>query len=138
MDDLGSSVLSQAVAVRLLESVDAVTALRRGQVEARFEAMSKALTRLLPDWKWRKPAGGLTLWVRIPRGNASELAQVAARHGVSVLPGPICSPTNGFGDHLRLAFVPEPEEIREGIERLARAWAAYAPAKGARAARVLV
>src|SRR5450432_2663962 len=88
MDDLGSSVLSQAVAVRLLESVDAVTALRRGQVEARFEAMSKALTRLLPDWKWRKPAGGLTLWVRIPRGNASELAQVAARHGVSVLPGP--------------------------------------------------
>ncbi len=136
MDDLGSSVLSQAVAVRLLENVDAVTAQRRVQVEARFEAMSKALTGRLPDWTWRKPAGGLTLWVKLPHGNASELAQVAARHGVSVLPGSICSPTNGFGDHLRLAFVPEPEEIREGIERLARAWVKFGAAREVPRARV--
>ena len=136
MDDLGSSVLSQAVAVRLLDSVDAVTALRRRQAGARFEAMSRALSRRLPDWEWRKPAGGLTLWVRIPRGSASELAQVAARHGVSVLPGSICSPGNGFGDHLRLAFVPEPEEIREGIDRLARAWEKYGGAREAPRARV--
>jgi hypothetical protein len=28
--------------------------------------------------------------------------------------------------------------MKEGVERLARAWAAYAPTKSARAARVLV
>ena len=85
---------------------------------------------------WKKPAGGLTLWTRLPRGNAAEFAQVAARHGVSVLPGPVCSPSNGFADFLRLAFVPEPEEIREGVDRLARAWEKYGARKDTARARV--
>ena len=54
---------------------------------------------------------------------------MAARHGVAVLPGSVCSPSNGFPDHLRLAFVPEPAEIREGVDRLARAWEKYAVAR---------
>jgi len=55
---------------------------------------------------------------------------------VAVLPGSVCSPTNGFADHLRLAFVPEPEEIREGVERLARAWNKYGVARESARARV--
>lgn len=136
MEDLGSSVLSQIVAVRLLEDADAFTKLRRRQVEARLEAMTRGLSRRLPDWTWKKPAGGLTLWARLPRGHAAEFAQVAARHGVAVLPGSVCSPSNGFGDHLRLAFVPEPAEIREGVERLFRAWQKYALARDGSRARV--
>lgn len=136
MDDLGSSVLSQAVAVRLLENADAFAKLRRRQVEERLDAMARGLARHLPEWSWKRPSGGLTLWVRLPRGNAAEFAQVAARHGVSVLPGSVCSPSNGFADHLRLAFVPEPAEIREGIERLARAWDKYGVARDTARARV--
>ena len=136
MDDLGSSVLSQAVAVRLLENADAFAKLRRRQVEERLDAMARGLARRLPEWTWKKPAGGLTLWVRLPRGNAAEFAQVAARHGVAVLPGSVCSPSNGFPDHLRLAFVPEPAEIREGVDRLARAWEKYAVARDTARARV--
>jgi DNA-binding transcriptional MocR family regulator len=136
MDDLGSSVLSQLVALRLLEDAEAFAKLRRGQVEARLEAMTKSLARRLPEWEWKKPAGGLTLWTRLPRGHAAEFAQVAARHGVAVLPGSVCSPSNGFGDHLRLAFVPEPSEIREGVDRLARAWEKYAAGKDSARVRV--
>jgi DNA-binding transcriptional MocR family regulator len=136
MDDLGSSVLSQAVAVRLLENADAFAKLRRRQVEERLDAMARGLARRLPEWTWKRPAGGLTLWVRLPRGNAAEFAQVAARHGVAVLPGSVCSPSNGFPDHLRLAFVPEPAEIREGVDRLARAWEKYAVARDTARARV--
>ena len=135
MEDLGSSVLSQVVAVRLLENADAFTKLRREQVEERLDAMTRGLSRRLPDWTWKKPAGGLTLWARLPRGNAAEFAQVAARQGVAVLPGSVCSPSNGFTDHLRLAFVPEPAEIREGIERLARAWSKHAAARETSRAR---
>jgi DNA-binding transcriptional MocR family regulator len=136
MDDLGSSVLSQAVAVRLLERADEVAKLRRRQAGERLEALAKGLARHLPDWTWKRPAGGLTVWVKLPRGRAAEFAQVAARQGVTVLPGSVCSPTNGFADHVRLAFVPEPDEIREGVERLARAWNKYAVARESARARV--
>ena len=136
MEDLGSSVLSQLVAVRLLEQADAFAKLRRLQVQERLDAMTKGLARRLPEWTWKKPAGGLTLWTRLPRGNAAEFAQVAARQGVAVLPGTVCSPSNSFGDHLRLAFVPEPAEIREGIERLARAWEKHASSRENARARV--
>lgn len=136
MEDLGSSVLSQVVAVRLLEQADAFAKLRRVQVQERLDAMTKGLARRLPEWTWKKPAGGLTLWTRLPRGNAAEFAQVAARQGVAVLPGTVCSPSNSFGDHLRLAFVPEPAEIREGIERLARAWEKHASSRENARARV--
>jgi len=32
-----------------------------------------------------------------------------------------------FGDRIRLPFVLGPEEMREGVDRLARAWAEYEP-----------
>ncbi len=138
MEDLGSSLPGQIMAVPLLEKRAAVAELRRRQIEGRLEAMAKGLERRLPEWTWKRPAGGLTLWVRLPRGQGAEFAQVAARHGVSVLPGPVCSPTNSFGDHLRLAFVPEPEEITEGVERLSRAWEKYAAGRDASRGRVRV
>ncbi|MCA1582602.1 MAG: PLP-dependent aminotransferase family protein [Acidobacteria bacterium] len=138
MEDLGSSLPGQMMAVQLLERTEAVGALRRRQVEERLDALVKGLTRRLPEWSWKRPAGGLTVWVKLPRGQGAEFAQVASRHGVSVLPGPVCSPTNSFADHLRLAFVPEPEEIREGIDRLARAWDKYAAGREAARGRVRV
>ncbi|MGH9366829.1 MAG: PLP-dependent aminotransferase family protein, partial [Thermoanaerobaculia bacterium] len=64
--------------------------------------------------------------VRLPRGNADEFAQVALRHGVSVVPGSLASPDGGFADHLRLPFVLDREPMEEGVRRLARAWGGYA------------
>ena len=138
MEDLGSSLPGQMMAVMLLEKRAAVAELRRRQVEERLDALAGGLTRRLPDWTWKRPAGGLTLWVRLPRGQGAEFAQVASRHGVSVLPGPVCSPTNAFADHLRLAFVPEPEEILEGVDRLSHAWERYAAGRDATRGRVRV
>ncbi len=138
MEDLGSSLPGQMMAVQLLEKTAAVGELRRRQVEERLDALVKGLTKKLPEWSWKRPAGGLTVWVRLPRGQGAEFAQVASRHGVSVLPGPVCSPTNSFADHLRLAFVPEPDEIREGIDRLARAWDKYAAGREGTRGRVRV
>jgi len=90
--------------------------------------LEQALAATLPDWTWRRPAGGLCLWVRLPRGNAEELARHALRHGVGLVPGPTCSPRDAWETWLRLPFVLEQEQMLEGIARLARAWEAYAPA----------
>lgn len=125
--DLGSAMLSQLVAVHLLSRADEVRARRREQVMRQRDAFASGLRRLLPDWSFALPEGGLSMWVRLPHGDASELAQVAQRHGVSLLPGPAVSPGGGNPQHLRLVHVHEPAVITEACERLARAWSAYAP-----------
>ena len=54
-------------------------------------------------------------------------SRLAARHGVVVRPGPLASPDGGFRDHIRIAYGTSPERLVEGVDRLAAAWAAYAP-----------
>jgi DNA-binding transcriptional MocR family regulator len=127
--DLGTSVLSQLVATRLLERTEEVKRRRRQQVRERRDALANALRELLPSWTWQTPSGGLSLWARIPHGDTRAYAQEALRQGVAVLAGPTISPDEAHADHLRLVFVHEPAIVREGIERLARAWKAYSPTR---------
>ena len=65
------------------------------------------------------------LWLRLPAGDAFELAQVAARHGVVITPGNGMSADGSFPGHVRIPFVEQPETIRLGVERLGEAWRAY-------------
>jgi len=125
--DLGSSMLSQVVAVRLLERADEVRRLRRAQITSHRDALAAALRERLPDWSWTPPEGGLSMWVRLPHGDASEFAQVALRHGVSLLSGSTLSADGGHPQHLRMVYVHEPAVIAEAVGRLATAWQAYAP-----------
>ncbi|MBV9507289.1 MAG: hypothetical protein JO323_20030, partial [Acidobacteriia bacterium] len=70
-------------------------------------------------------AGGLFLWVKLPAGDARQLAQTALRHGVVILPGPLMSPGERFAGFVRIPFIAEPESLRAGIDRLAAAWREY-------------
>ena len=140
MADLGGSLIGQLVAVRLLAEADRVRAIRRREMRERLERLTGLLAKHLPEWTWIEPAGGLSLWVKLPRGDASTFAQVALRHGVAVVPGTLASPGGGWSDRLRVPYVLEAGPMREGVERLARAWEAYAgdEPKRRRAAGVLV
>ncbi len=138
LGDLGNSVVSQTLAARLLPRAEEIRESRRRQIAERLAVMEEELSRLLPEWTWRRPGGGLSLWVRLPRGNAAEFARVALRYGVSVLPGATCSPSDGCSEFLRIPYVLEPEKIREGIRLLARAWNAFAPAEGKKRAALEV
>lgn len=136
--DLASPVLPQAIAARLLPRLEAISEQRSREHGAHVARAVELLGRDLPGWTWQPPAGGLALWVRLPDGDGDEFCQVALRHGVEVVPGSTMSPDGSFADHLRLAVV-EPPLLDEGIARLARAWAAYAPSPAtAPAARVIV
>jgi DNA-binding transcriptional MocR family regulator len=120
-------MLSQVMAVHLLDHADEVRRARRAQVATQRDALALELRQRLPDWSWMLPEGGLSVWVRLPRGDASEFAQVALRHGVSLLAGPAISADGGHAQHLRLVYVHEPAVIAQAVDRLARAWQAYAP-----------
>ena len=140
MADLGGSLIGQLVAVRLLAEAERVRASRRREMRERLDRLTKLLGRHLPEWEWTPPAGGLSIWVRLPRGDANTFAQVALRHGVAVVPGTLASPDGAFADRLRIPFVLDAGPMREGVERLARAWEASAggESRRRRAAGVLV
>ncbi len=139
--DLGTSVVSQAIACLLLGDAQRLREQRRQELGERLAILQDLLPRLLPDWTWRRPRGGMYVWCKLPDGSATELAQVASRHGVLIAPGAIMSPTGRFDDFVRLSFDAEPDPLRAGLHRLAAAWDAYATAvrdRGARRIDVIV
>jgi DNA-binding transcriptional MocR family regulator len=133
--DLGSPWHTQAVAVRLLAETGTAEKERRRESSTKLALLTELVQKHLPGWTWRKPDGGLLLWARMPAGDANELAQVARRHGVAIVPGSANSPEHRFADHVRLPFVAEPAVMKEGISRLARAWQEYQQALGQRGGR---
>ena len=127
-NDLGSPLLTQAIAVRLLAAIDSIRDLRRHQLRIRRDLMANLLRESLPDWKFRLPAGGLFLWVKLPAGDSREFAQVALRHGALILPGPAMSAAEQHSGFIRLPFLAEDETLRNGVRRLSAAWRDYRPA----------
>ena len=129
--DYGSSLLSQAVAVRLFGRLDELATAARLEAADRLEVIEAALRQRLPDWTWTRPSGGPCLWVRLPAGDSMAFAQLAAEYGVIVRPGPSLSIDGSFRDRIRLAFGHDPATLREAVDRLAAAWAAFEPTANA-------
>ncbi len=123
--DLGSSVLSQLIAARLLDQLAEVKASRQRELGERMDCLAAGLRKHLPEWQWLRPRGGLALWVKIPTPTAIGFAQLALRHGVAVVAGPALSPNDRHADRLVLCFHLPPLEIDEGIRRLSHAWRSH-------------
>ncbi|MFF0474720.1 PLP-dependent aminotransferase family protein [Streptomyces sp. NPDC004284] len=102
--DLACSVVDQLVAVRLLDRLPEARARRRAELRGQRDAAEALVRAAAPHWEWSRPAGGPALWVRIPGADTEALAQLARRHGVSVVPGAAFSPVDGFRDRLRLPY----------------------------------
>lgn len=128
--DLGSSMVSQAIACRLLVNHEQVQARRAEMLRSRLDLLERLLQERIPEWRWRRPGGGLSLWVRIPSGDAHAYADQALRHGVAITPGSDLAPDDGFHDHIRINFVVGEDLIEAAVDRLAAAWAAHRAAGG--------
>jgi DNA-binding transcriptional MocR family regulator len=132
MNDLGSPLLEQAIAAQLVPQLERLRADYCTTLRRHLDVITELLADELPEWRWRRPRGGPSLWIRLPSGTAAAYAQVALRYGVEVIPGEVMSPTADHGDHLRLPFTLEPPVLEETVRRLAAAWRAYAPGSDAR------
>ena len=104
----------------------------------RAQTLCEALSELLPEARFVAPQGGYFLWVDLPRGtDVTRLFDAAARRGVHFVKGEDFV-LEGGESSLRLAYSGvTPDEIEEGVRRLADAYAEVAvvaePAAGARA-----
>jgi 2-aminoadipate transaminase len=92
-----------------------------GLLKARRDAMLDGLERHMPAGAtWSRPDGGYFVWLDLP-SEAPTVAQ-GEEAGVTFVPGTDFFADGNGGSSLRLAFsFVSPEEIGEGVERLAGA-----------------
>jgi len=137
--DLGSSLFDQLVVAELFGTPEIIEQ-RRTQLRERRDALAGAIGEHLPEWRFRLPEGGLTLWLRMPHGSATQLAADVETAGVHVAPGPVFSVEGGSDAWLRIPFAKPEAELVQAVKRLADAWRASVPeARGHRdAAKVLI
>lgn len=119
--DLGSSLFDQLVVLELLASDELLLA-RRQQLRQRRDALATALRTQLPDWRFRLPEGGLSLWVRMPHGSATQLAAAMTPHGVHFAPGPVFSVEGGNDNWLRLPFAKPEDQLIQAVQSIATVW----------------
>lgn len=124
--DMGTSAVSQTIGLQLLSQLEAsILAIQRDEVRAALATAEDCLRLHLPDWRWRTPGGGRSIWARLPCGDATHFAQHALLHGVAVTSGAtLCFDASG-DRHVRLPFVQPPGLLAEGSRRLGDAWNAY-------------
>jgi DNA-binding transcriptional MocR family regulator len=119
--DLGSPPFQQAILAALVrDRHDEILKYRADWTRDRYAVMASALSSLLPGWRWSPPAGGLTIWARLPGdADSSAFAQAALRRGVAVIPGRLLSVSGQRSPWLRLAFVRPPSELAVAVQTLA-------------------
>ena len=94
----------------------------RGEYKQRRDAAQAAMKEFLPDLTTTNPGGGFYLWVDLPKGiNSKTMLPRAVENLVAYTPGTAFY-GNGTGqEYLRISYsYPTPENIRVGVERLAR------------------
>jgi DNA-binding transcriptional MocR family regulator len=124
--DIGAGALGQLAALELLRDVESLRAKRVAQGRERLEVLRTELAAALPAWTLGEPEGGWALWAEMGSVDSDAFTAAAAQHGVRVGPGSAHVPGEGSSTALRLAFSPEPDVLREGVRRLAAAWASLA------------
>lgn len=105
----------------------AVAAGLRERRDAMLAALRHRLPALVPD---RIPAGGYHLWLRLPDGaDENALTAAALRAGVAVAAGRAYFAAESPAPFIRVGFADTggPEEVAEGVRRLALALAQVSP-----------
>lgn len=137
--DLGTSLFDQLVVAELMAD-SAIAELRREQLRRRRDALASAICEQLPGWRFRSPQGGLTLWLQLPHGSATQLAADVEPSGVQLAPGPVFSVEGGADNWLRIPYAKPEDQLVEAVTRIAQAWPAHAPdaAQRRRSGRLLI
>jgi 2-aminoadipate transaminase len=126
--DLHTSTFTQFVAYEVARDgfLDKHVKLIRQVYGERRNVMLQALKEFFPpEVTWTHPQGGLFLWVTLPTGiDIQALFRSAIEQNVAFVPGDsfYASDSHEGSRHMRLNFSnAAPEQIREGIRRLAAA-----------------
>lgn len=124
--DLGTSALSQHLAVRLLGQREEIRQRRLDHVRENLVIAERALGTLTPALEWELPQAGLAIWARLPVGTSTRFARHAHDHGVRIAAGEAFSFSGHSNDRVRISLAPPSSLFEEGLRRLGAAWHSFA------------
>jgi len=121
---ISPNMVAQAIVHEFCASgaIDRSIATVKENLRRRAETLGEALERELPEARFVVPEGGYFLWVELPEEiDVAELDQAATERGVKFVRGTDFM-LEGGENALRLAYSGvTPEQIEEGVKRLAEA-----------------
>ncbi|MDQ1290064.1 MAG: 2-aminoadipate transaminase [Actinomycetota bacterium] len=93
----------------------------RAMYRERSRAMLGSLADAIPGARWTIPQGGFYVWVTLPEGlDATAMLPRAVTERVAYVPGTAFYADGQGRRNMRLSYCyPTPEQIREGVRRLA-------------------
>lgn len=124
--DLHTSTVDQAAAAIYLANTDlnAHISMLCQIYRERRDTMLNALPTTVPEGtEWTVPEGGMFVWLRLPgTPDTAEVLREALTHNVAFVPGAPFFATTPDNATFRMSFTTNPpEDITEGMQRLARA-----------------
>jgi DNA-binding transcriptional MocR family regulator len=128
--DMGTAIVEQLAAARLLGVADEWLPERRNVLRTRRALLLTLLDEHLPDWQPDPGKGGMSLWVRLPAPMSSALSAAASRMGLEIPPGPRFGVDGTLERFIRVPFALPDEQLTEAIALLARAWHSVTGATG--------
>ncbi|MEK8169077.1 hypothetical protein NKH77_02280 [Streptomyces sp. M19] len=105
--DLGSPLFEQLLLTELLARPGIVAA-RVAELRERRDALADAVRAECPDWAFRVPDGGMSLWCGLPAPVCQRLVSAAEGKGVLLVPGARFGVQDRLERWLRLPFTQPP------------------------------
>jgi DNA-binding transcriptional MocR family regulator len=120
--DMGTPILEQLAAARLLRRRDDILPERREILRSRRAVLQSLLSRHLPDWQPTAGGGGMSLWVRLPIPMSTALSAAASRLGLDLPAGPRFGVDGTLERFVRVPYALPEEQLTEAVELLVQAW----------------
>jgi len=113
--DLGGPVMEQLAAAHLVRALDEPLPARLSALRDNRSALLELLAGHLPDWETERPAGGLSVWCRLPAPVSTALTVIAPDFGIRLAAGPRFGIGGAFERYLRVPFTLPPEQLETAV-----------------------
>ena len=120
--DLHSSSITQHILNEYLENLKSykkhLNILRKNYFE-KMEFFAKSLEKIIPEFEFERPKGGMFIYGKLPNKNTKELVYKALEKKVVYVPGVEFYVDGNISDEIRFNFShSSKKEIKEGLKRL--------------------
>ena len=113
--DLGGPLMEQLAAAHLVRALEEPLPARLNALRDSRAALLELLAGHLPEWETAYPAGGLSVWCRLPAPISTALTIIAPDFGIRLAAGPRFGVGGAFERYLRVPFTLPAEKLEAAV-----------------------